>query len=139
LVRGDAALDACHRWLLEVRQQPAQRVLGLGAQDRLAPVPTCSARGLDLEVVAAPRLHAKELAAAGHADALLGALVGLDLRHAGLSPASALVPRRRPDRPAAWGAWAVAGPGRPGRATERRSRPGPPVAAGRSWSGSRQA
>src|SRR6185369_13515562 len=38
-------------------------------------------RGLDLEVMAAPRVHAHDLAAPGHADALLGRLVALHLRH----------------------------------------------------------
>ena len=57
----------------------------LGAHDRLARVAAGAARGLDLEVVAAPRLDADELPAAGDADALLGPLVGLHLRHAGLT------------------------------------------------------
>ena len=53
----------------------------LGSHDRLARVAAGPARGLDLEMVAAPRLDADELPAAGDADALLGPLVGLHLRH----------------------------------------------------------
>src|SRR3954465_5730154 len=68
----------------------------LGTDDRLAGVPTGPARGLDLEVVAAPRLDADELPGPGDPDALLGPLVGLHLRHAGLT--LLLAPPRPPQR-----------------------------------------
>src|SRR5918995_6195876 len=51
--------------------------------------------------MATPRLDADDLAAAGHADALLGRLVALDLRHAGLTFLSGLpdwLPRSSPAR-----------------------------------------
>ena len=48
---------------------------------RLAGVPAGPSGRLDLEVVAAPGDDPDDLAAAGHADALLGRLVALDLRH----------------------------------------------------------
>src|SRR5207245_319830 len=70
LVGGDAALDSCHgiRSLLEVGQQ-ATDLLRVGADhERLAGVPPRTPRRLDLEVMAAPRLHAEHLATTGDAD-----------------------------------------------------------------------
>src|SRR5687767_14392342 len=71
--------------LLEVRQQAAD-LLRVGSRDQgLAGVPTRASRRFDLEVVAAPCLDPDELSRAGHADALLGRLVGLHLRHGELT------------------------------------------------------
>src|SRR5688500_9351168 len=71
--------------LLEVRQRAAD-LLRVGSRDQgLAGVPTRASRRFDLEMVAAPCLDPDELSGAGHADALLGRLVGLHLRHGGLT------------------------------------------------------
>src|SRR5687767_12112961 len=108
--------------LLEVRQQAAD-LLRVGSRDQgLAGVPTRASRRFDLEVVAAPCLDPDELSGAGRADALLGRLVGLHLRHGGLTllfgpaPEPALVrfwsrrvpvPRspREPVWPLVWSSW----------------------------------
>src|SRR5436190_11344545 len=59
------------------------------AEDGLAGVAASPAGRLDLEVVATPGVDAERLAAAGHADPLLGGLVALHLRHDRLySPAA---------------------------------------------------
>ena len=68
----------------------------------LAGVPARPSRRLDLEVVAAPCLDPDELAGAGHADALLGRLVALHLRHGRLTLLSA------PARAAGFGSLLVA-------------------------------
>src|SRR5688572_6942147 len=83
LVRGDAALDACHFSvsLLKVGQQATNLLLGRPAEDGLARVAPRAARRLDLEVVATPGLDAHDLAAARDAEALLGSLVALHLWH----------------------------------------------------------
>ena len=76
-----------------------------GPTMRLARVAAGAARRLELEVVPAPGLHANELARPGDPDALLGPLVGLHLRHAGLTlllaPPRTVSRRRRPGRHAA--------------------------------------
>src|SRR4051794_36137399 len=85
-VRRDAALDSCHSGAcscpLEVRQQAPDLLGVLGADGRQAGIATGASRRLDLEVVAPPRVHSDDLAAATGADALLGRLVALHLRHA---------------------------------------------------------
>src|SRR3954470_7280839 len=66
---------------LQVREHASDLLLaGLG-HDRLARVAPRAARRLDIEVVAAPRLDADELATAGRAEALRGSLVAFYLRH----------------------------------------------------------
>src|SRR3954451_24547350 len=71
--------------LLEVRQQ-APDLLGVDVLHHgLAGIPPGPPGRLDLEVVATPGLDADDLAAAGHADPLLGGLVALHLRHARLT------------------------------------------------------
>src|SRR6266542_590854 len=71
---------------LQVREQPADLRGVRGPDDGLARVATLPAGRLDLEVVAAPRLDAHDLARAGHAEALGRALVGLHLGHLIVTP-----------------------------------------------------
>src|SRR6478735_7391312 len=70
---------------LEVRQQATDLLGVFGPDDGDAGVAPGPAGRLDLEVVPGPGLDALELAAAGHADALLGRFVALDLGHPGLT------------------------------------------------------
>src|SRR3954452_22286810 len=58
----------------------------LGPDDRFAGVAAGPSGRLDLEVVAAPGVDADDLAAAGHADPLLGRLMALHLGHGAYSP-----------------------------------------------------
>src|SRR4029077_7755306 len=87
LMVGDATLDSCHDGfgLLEVRQQATDLLRVFLADQGLAGVAPGPAGRLDLEVMATPRVHPDVLAGARHADALLGRLVALHLRHGGLT------------------------------------------------------
>src|SRR4051794_3019547 len=90
-VGRDAPFDSCHdvELLLEVREQATDLLRVLGSDERLPGVASGSSRRLDLEMVAAPGVDPDDLAAARHADALLGRLVTLDLGHPGLTLLSA--------------------------------------------------
>src|SRR5687768_14909235 len=82
-VRGDAALDACHRLLplARVRHEPLELAgVGVGHAGH-ARVTTRATARLDLEVMAAPGLRPDPLPGAGLSVALGRPLVGLHFRH----------------------------------------------------------
>src|SRR6187399_1708908 len=72
---------------LQVRKQALDLLLARGVQHGLARVAAGTARRLDVQVVAFPRLDADDLAAASHAETLLRALVTLHLWHLAYAPA----------------------------------------------------
>jgi len=82
-VGGDASLDSSDgcRALLEVGQQASDLRNVVFPDDRLGGVAARASGGLDLEVVAAPRIDPENLAGAGHPESLLSRFVALHLGH----------------------------------------------------------